>query len=152
MSDSNEGPAGSNEPGQSEKIETPNPLRPRRFKTSGNPHGRPKGARNRKTILKEIAFERRRVTENGKVRTHSTLDLIILRLRNLALEGKNLRAIEAYQKLEETYLPQTKEQQAACLVVPQPVSEAEYIAKMERKNEELRRRRLQTPKVDKRKS
>lgn len=140
MSDSNEGPAGSEEPGQSEKTETPNPLRPRRFKTSGNPHGRPKGARNRKTILKEIAFERRHVTENGKVRTHSTLGLIVLRLRNLALEGKDLRATEAYLKLLETHLPQTQGQQAACLVVPHPVSEAAFVAKMERKRAELKRR------------
>lgn len=38
----------------------------RRFKESGNPDGRPKGAKNRATIVREVALERHTIIEDGK--------------------------------------------------------------------------------------
>ena len=54
------------------------PMR-RRFKVSGNRKGRPKGAKNRKTIVQAVADEMHTVIENGKRRKRSTLELVLLR-------------------------------------------------------------------------
>ena len=51
-----------------------------RFKPgqSGNKRGRPRGSKNRKTILMQIANETHRVIENGRPRDRKTLDLMLL--------------------------------------------------------------------------
>lgn len=64
---------------------------------SGNPRGRPKGSKNRATILKEIAAEDHIVTgRNGKQKI-ATIDLLFMRLRDLALKG-NEQALEAFTR------------------------------------------------------
>ena len=77
-----------------------------RFKKCGNSKGRPRGSKNRKTIVKEVASEMHSVTENGKRRRLSTLDLVLLRLRNMALEGNNVRAFNEFHRLDKAYRPQ----------------------------------------------
>jgi len=107
----------------------------RQFKDfSGNPKGRPKGAKNRKTIVQEIASEMHGVIENGKHRRRSTLHLILLRLRNLAMEGKNIRAFEQFQKLIERYEPQETRDDVGYLVVPAEMTPEEWVAKAEEEN------------------
>ena len=110
------------------------PMR-RRFKASGNPKGRPRGSKNRKTIVKTVANEMHSVGENGKRRRLSTLDLVLLRLRNLALEGKSVRAIDELHRLLKVYQPQEARVRGGVLVVPAPMSTEEWIAMVERKNE-----------------
>ncbi len=105
------------------------PMR-RRSKTSGNPKGRPKGDRNRKTIVQEVADETRSAIENGKRRKRSTLELVLLRLRNLALEDKNVRAFGELHKLIDAYQPQQTRDDVGCLVVPAELTPEEFIAKM----------------------
>ena len=58
------------------------PPRKHRFKPghSGNPRGRTKGAKGLKTILKKELSGRVRITENGKTRTISKMELLIKRL------------------------------------------------------------------------
>lgn len=62
---------------------------------SGNTSGRPKGARNKATILQDIASEEHRVTAGGSRRYVTTVDLLFMRLRELALKGDE-RALDAF--------------------------------------------------------
>ncbi len=100
-----------------------NPPLERRFKVgqSGNRRGRPRGSKNRKTIVREIANEMHTVTEDGRRRQRSTLELILLTLRNLMAEG-NVRAFRAYNKTLAKYEPQNTRRKYGYLVVPAPVS------------------------------
>ena len=56
---------GPKQPPAHEEVSRPGPPTCRRFIESGNPRGRPKGAKNRKTIVKAIANEMHSVTEGG---------------------------------------------------------------------------------------
>ncbi len=113
----------------------------RRFKGSGNPRGRPKGAKNRKKIVQKVADEMHTVTENGKRRRRSTLQLVLLRLRSMALAGKTPRAFEEFHRLLKTYEPQEAEKKLGYLVVPPPMTIEEAIAEGEKANAEARARR-----------
>ena len=106
----------------------------RRFKKSGNSKGRPKGSKNRKTIVNAVANEMHSVTENGKHRRLSTLALVLLRLRNLALEGKNVRAFEEFHRLAKAYQPQATNDDAGYLVVPAEMTQEEWVARQEELN------------------
>ena len=64
---------------------------------SGNPKGRPKGKKNRHTIIDEVLFEPIRIQQNGKAKTVPALEAIVLKLRNDALGGNLRAAIMAIQ-------------------------------------------------------
>ena len=55
--------------------------------TSGNPKGRPKGTRPIGAILHEIFEQPTRVTENGRTRRVSTLEVVLRRLAKDAMNG-----------------------------------------------------------------
>ena len=132
MSDQeNEGPE---QPPAHEEVGYQKPPTQRRFKKCGNLEGRPKGAKNRKTIVRTVANEMHTVVENGKRRRRSTLELVLLSLRNMALEGKNVGAIEEFHRLDKTYGPQEADDGAGYLVVPAPLTDEEYLAKGEKLN------------------
>lgn len=103
----------------------------RRFKKnqSGNPRGRPKGSKNRKTIIRKIANEMHTITEDGKPRVCSTLELALLTLRNLAAEG-NVSAVAAYDRLYAKYNP-PRNRTSGVLLAPAPVTEEEAIKEAE---------------------
>lgn len=115
-----------------------NPAEKRRFKESFDPTGRdggrPKGSRNRKTILREIAHEMHSVVEDGKPKRYSTLALVALKLRNTALVAKNTRAVTEFQRFVETYLPEARDSNVGYLVVPTPLSAEDWIAREEELN------------------
>ncbi len=100
-----------------------NPPLKGRFKEgqSGNRRGRPRGSKNRKTIVREIANEMHAITEDGQRRRRPTLELVLLALRNLMAEG-NVRAFRAYKKYLAKYEPQDSRRKYGYLVVPAPVS------------------------------
>ena len=106
----------------------------RRFKGSGNPRGRPKGAKNRKTIVRTVANEMHTVIENGTRRRLSTIELVLLRLRNMALEEKNIREFEELHRLIKAYQPQEADDRFGYLVVPAEMTQEEWIAKQEELN------------------
>jgi hypothetical protein len=54
---------------------------------SGNPRGRPKGAKNLVTIFSEALSQKLEIQENGKVRKISAREGIVRRLVNQALKG-----------------------------------------------------------------
>ena len=95
----------------------------RRFKSgrSGNRRGRPRGSKNCKTIVREIANEMHTVTEDGQRRRRSTLEFMLLALRTLMTEG-NVRAFRAYKKCLAKYEPQNTRRKGGYLVMPAPVS------------------------------
>jgi hypothetical protein len=59
---------------------------------SGNPKGRPKGSRNLATLLIKTGRQRVRVTENGRIRTITKFEALMLQLINKAAAG-DLKAI-----------------------------------------------------------
>lgn len=106
----------------------------RRFKKSGNSKGRPKGSKNRKTIVNAVANEMHSVTENGKHRRLSTLGLVLLRLRNMVLEDGNGRAFEELHRLIKAYQPQATHDGAGYLVVAAEMTQEEWVAEQMEKN------------------
>lgn len=80
-------------PGEAEDDDEPvgyqRPPRKHRFKPgeSGNPKGRAKGAKGMKTILRKEFSERVRITENGKSRTISKMELMVKRLAEMGAKG-----------------------------------------------------------------
>jgi hypothetical protein len=55
---------------------------------SGNPRGRPKGSRPVGAVLQEILGQRISVTENGKTRRLSALEVMLRRLANDAMRSE----------------------------------------------------------------
>ncbi len=108
----------------------------RRFKSgqSGNRRGRPGGSKNRKTIVREIMNEMHTVTEDGRQRQRSTLELILIALRNRMAEG-NARAFREYKKFLAKYEPQGSNSKFGCLVVPAGITQKEALARNEKLNE-----------------
>ena len=74
------------------------------------------------------------VAENGKRRRRSTLDLVLLRLRNLALEDKNVRPFEELHRLIKAYQPQETNDRVGYLVVPAEMTREEWVARQEELN------------------
>ncbi len=70
-----------------------------RFKPgqSGNPKGRPKGRKNIRTIFEETLYKPVTITENGRKRKVPAIEALLLRLRNMSLEG-DLRAFDKLLK------------------------------------------------------
>ena len=132
----NEGPEQSP---ASEEVGYGKPPMQRRFKGSGNPRGRPKGAKNRKTIVRTVANEMHTLIENGTRRRLSTLELVMLRLRNMALEGKNVRAFDELHRLIKAYGPQEADKRHGVLVAPALLTDEEWIAEQEELNKTRKR-------------
>ncbi|MEM9999798.1 MAG: DUF5681 domain-containing protein [Pseudomonadota bacterium] len=96
-------------------------IRENQFKKgkSGNPAGRPKGSRNMKTIVQEIANELHEITENGVTTKRSICELVFMILRRKATMG-DLKAAKKRDKLEEKYgTPTAPNTQCGFLVVPE---------------------------------
>jgi hypothetical protein len=71
-----------------------NPPREHQFKPgmSGNPKGRPKGAKNESTILRDILAQKIENRSGGRVRKISVLNGILLRIADDALKGNTKSA------------------------------------------------------------
>ncbi len=62
---------------------------------SGNPSGRPKGAKSFETELEDVLKQQTAVTSGGQTRYVSTVKAVLLRLRHKALSGE-LPAIDRF--------------------------------------------------------
>ncbi|NQV43938.1 MAG: hypothetical protein HQ501_03475 [Rhodospirillales bacterium] len=120
---------------QGEEIGYCKPPTRRRFKKSGNPNGRPKGSKNRKMIIKEIANEMHNVGQDGQ--RQSILNLVLRQLRNMALGGKNDRAFAEYHRLLQAYQPEVVGGDAGCLVAPAELTPEEWIMEQTIRNKML---------------
>lgn len=132
----NEGPEQSP---ASEEVGYGKPPMQGRLKDSRNRRGRPKGAKNRKTIVRTVANEMHTLIENGTRRKLSTLELVMLRLRNMALEGKNVRAFDELHRLIKAYQPQEADKCHGVLVAPALLTDEEWIAEQTELNKTRKR-------------
>jgi hypothetical protein len=69
---------------------------------SGNPKGRPKGARNVSAVLSDVLRQSVAVTENGKTRRMPVIEAMIRRLVNDALRG-NPTAVKLLLSIIDRY-------------------------------------------------
>jgi hypothetical protein len=69
---------------------------------SGNPKGRPKGSRPVGALLHEIIHKKIAVTDNGRTRRVSTLEVMLRRLVNDAMRGDG-RALKLLLSLIDRY-------------------------------------------------
>ena len=129
---------GSEPPPAHEEVGYRKPPMERRFKKFGASKGRPKGSKNRKTIVKEVAKEVHVVRENGKRRKLSTLKLVLFSLRNMALEDKKVQAFEEFHRLIKAYQPQATTD-VGYLVVPAEMTPEEWMADQTEKNKHRKR-------------
>ena len=136
MSDSDD--TGSKQPSTRAAVGQPAQRTCRVFKASFLHRGRPKGAKNRRTIVRAVAGERHNMVVNGKRRRRSTLELILLRLRNLALDAKNIRAIEVFQRLIETYQPEPADDNLGYAIAPADMTPEEWIEEQTKRNQTRR--------------
>ena len=95
-----------------------------RFKPgqSGNPRGRPRGAKGMKEIVQSIARDQVTFKEDSFPRSMMTVDLILKVIQRKALNG-DLAAKKLLDSVRERY-GQAQEADEGCgfLVVPEPVS------------------------------
>jgi hypothetical protein len=86
------------------KVGYRNPPRHSQFKPgqSGHKEGRPQGVRNLKSLVKATLKAPVRVTSDGSARKVSTLEAMLLRLREKALGG-DLRALDRLLQLAQLY-------------------------------------------------
>jgi hypothetical protein len=71
------------------KVGYGNPPKTHRFKPgrSGNPRGRPKGAKNEATILRDLMRRKIQMRQDGRTRTVTVLEAMLLRFAEDALKG-----------------------------------------------------------------
>lgn len=103
---------------------------------SGNPRGRPKGARGLKTDLKAELGERVTITENGQPRTLTKQQLMVKQLTATAVKG-DMRAISKLAELAISLLGSDDEVPANTSRIS-PEDEVILQQFMERQNRELR--------------
>ena len=103
---------------------------------SGNPKGRSKGARDRRTVAREVANELHDVKIDGMPPRLSTLELVLLTLRDEAVKG-NVAAIQQVERLVSTYGPSQDSVTPGVLVAPETLSPEEWIARARERNAAL---------------
>lgn len=93
------------------------PPRASRFRKgqSGNPRGRPRGARNFASVMQEALAEPVIINENGRRKTASKLQAIVKQLVNKAAQGDH-RSIQLLMSFTERQLLLGREGQSATLV------------------------------------
>jgi len=97
---------------------------------SGNSKGRPTGSQNRKKIIARVMGEMHVMREYGKRRRCSTLELILMSLRNRAAEGE-VRAFQALHDWLERFEPRPPTQPVGYLVVPeQPLDKEKFLQQL----------------------
>ena len=74
---------------------------------SGNPSGRPKGARNFKTDLDNTLKKRVPIREDGKLRYASSLEAIALKMYDTAAQGDTKATSQLFTILEKGELQDT---------------------------------------------
>lgn len=95
--------------------------------------GRPRGARNRRTILKDIAAETHVIKVSGKRRRVSVGELLFMQLRQMAIK-ENPRAAAELERLMDKFAPQVMNGKFGILLVPEDATEEEVLAGMDALN------------------
>lgn len=98
---------------------------------SGNPGGRPKGAKGRRATAKRVLLEKHNADPHrtGKAKQYSAIELVLIILKKLAASGDQ-RAFKAFTDLERRFGPVDAEQQkVGYIVVPEALTREEWEAK-----------------------
>jgi hypothetical protein len=129
-------PSGDGDAGTEGKVGYGQPPKATRFKQgqTGNRKGRPKGAKGHKGIVEKVAGELHRVTEGGTTRWCSTLELVLLSLRNRAAAA-DVKAFKAYSDLQARFGTQEPKRQAGCIIVPERLTIEEWEAQFSPRDE-----------------
>ena len=90
--------------------------------------GRPKGALGEKAIVQKIAGEIHKVERNGETVEVTTLELLLLTMRNLAMKG-DLKAAKWLTEYRERVLP--SDAPGGFLVVPEVKPVDQFIREQE---------------------
>jgi len=93
--------------------------------------------------LQEIAFEQQTVRINGKTKLYTTLEMILLKLRNKALLGTNLALSDEFTRLLDTYGPEDTTENLGVLVAPAKMSRDEWVREQEELNRIKMRKQTQ---------
>lgn len=104
-----------------------------RFKPgqSGNPRGRPKGAKGRRATAKRVLMEKHRADPSGtgKPKQYTAIELTLITLKLLAASGDQ-RAFKAFTDLEKKFGPVDMDgKTVGYLVVPSRLTPEEWMAK-----------------------
>lgn len=93
---------------------------------SGNPSGRPKGAKGSRAIAKRVLMEKHRADPNGsgRVRAYTALELTIMLLKKLAAAGDQ-RAYRSMMELGRRFGPPDDGKPVGYLIVPEPCATTE---------------------------
>lgn len=97
---------------------------------SGNPRGRPKGSRNRKSILESAALEKVVATKKGKKTRISKYDAIIQSHLNQALNGNANSTKIVLNEIEKTGALSDEDERTVSEVRPLSKSEEDILALM----------------------
>jgi|SRR4051794_39532471 hypothetical protein len=95
--------------------------------------GRPKGARSAKSIVREIAGEIHHVQLNGRKRSVTTFELLLISARELAMGG-NLKAAKWLDEYRARAHLNPEEKAGGFLVVPEVMSPEMFVKTMEFEN------------------
>ena len=101
---------------------------------SGNPSGRPRGAKGKRQIAERVLLAKHEVVERDCKIQRTTLELILLTLRNKSFEGSN-RAFKDLEKIAAMYDPQPPTKRAGVLIVPGRLTMDAWRAKFEDKRD-----------------
>ena len=92
---------------------------------SGNPGGRPKGAQSLKTVIRKSASIRvPSVDADGRPRSHSTVEALVMQLWHEALMQKDPKARGQLLTLIREHLPEDEE--AKAVGGPLPLAEEDF--------------------------
>ena len=92
---------------------------------SGNPRGRPRGARGHKNILAEVAGEIHNIYDGGANKEISTLELVLMAVCTASMNG-GPDAFKLFRRLSEQYGEKFAEMPPAFLIVPGSLSNEDY--------------------------
>jgi hypothetical protein len=96
---------------------------------SGNPAGRPKGAKGRRATVKRVLLEKHRAdpTGTGKPKQYPAIELVLILLKQLAASGDQ-RAFKAFIDLEKRFGPVDLDGKViGYLVVPEELTPDEWM-------------------------
>jgi uncharacterized protein DUF5681 len=112
----------------------PPPLEHRFLKgSSGNKRGRPKGSIDLKRVTRKVALKKHRLVINGRAVRKTLLELVIEQVVRGAASGAP-SMVSLYDKIRTKVRPIEGQQMGGLLLVPEPLSEEEWIAQAERRN------------------
>lgn len=112
----------------------PPPLEHRFLKgSSGNKRGRPKGSIDLKKLTRKVALKKHRVVINGRPVRKTLLELVIEQVIRGAASGAT-SMVRLYDDIRTKVRPIEQQQRGGLLVVPEGLTDEEWIAQAERRN------------------